>query len=73
VQINDLVLERAEALWPDMGGLRAISKAKFKRPIRPKETLHLTISRKPQTPEIRYRIEVNEALCSSGILLLSRS
>jgi 4-coumarate--CoA ligase (photoactive yellow protein activation family) len=71
VQINDLVIGRVEATWPEIGGLRSIVKAKFKRPIRPKETVDLTIRRRAGAPEIRFQITVGDSVCSNGTLLFA--
>lgn len=69
VQINDLVIGRVEMTWPEIGSLRAIVKAKFRRPIRPKETVDLTIRRRAGASEIRFQIAVGDSVCSSGTLL----
>ena len=71
VQINELVLERSEAVWSDLGHLQRIARLKFQRIIGPGDTLQLELRRKQGTRELRFRIASGNNPCASGSLFFS--
>ncbi len=68
VQVNELVLERAEAVWPDLGHLQRIERLKFQHPIRPGDSIRLELRRRIGSIQIRFRLMLKETACASGVL-----
>jgi acyl-coenzyme A synthetase/AMP-(fatty) acid ligase/3-hydroxymyristoyl/3-hydroxydecanoyl-(acyl carrier protein) dehydratase len=71
VQVNELVLERCEAVWSDLGPLQRIARLKFQRTIGPGEVLRLELRRKQGTRELRFRIASGDNPCASGSFLFA--
>jgi 4-coumarate--CoA ligase (photoactive yellow protein activation family) len=71
VQLNELVLERAENAWPDLGHLQRIDRLKFQHPIRPGDSIRLELRRRLDSTQIRFRISLGERPCASGVLLFA--
>lgn len=70
-QVSELVLERAETVWPDLGHLQRIDRLKFQHPIRPGDAIHLQLRRRLDSAQIRFRISLAETPCTSGVLLFA--
>lgn len=71
VQVNEIVLEQSEAVWPDLGPLKRIARLKFQRTIGPGEVLRLELRRKRGTREMRFHITSGDNPCASGSLLFA--
>ena len=67
VQLHE-VLQLAATIWPDLAGLRRISRAKFRRPIRPGDQLSLRLTRTLGTRKMSFEYLRSGICCSSGIL-----
>ncbi len=59
------------AIWPDLAGLRRISRAKFRRPIRPADALELVLRRTVGTPRVQFEYLRGGEACSGGVLELA--
>jgi len=68
VQVNELVVERTEAVWSDLGRLKQIARLKFQRTIGPGEVIQLELRRRQGTRELRFRIASGGNPCASGSL-----
>lgn len=64
----DLASSQARAGWDDLHSLARVLKLKFKRPIRPGESVVLELRRKGERARVDFRIEAEEGLASSGSL-----
>lgn len=73
VQIDRLVLPYARANWPDLGGVRAIRRIKFKKPITPEQRLRINVHR--DGTQVRFRISWEagrDLVFSEGTLVLEK-
>jgi hypothetical protein len=68
VILNNLVLAECRRAWPDLPGLRRISRLKFRRPIHPGAALSLRLVRKPEQPSIDFEVASAGENCNSGTL-----
>ncbi len=73
VQVNDLVLEHAALVFPDLLHLQQVSRLKFKHPIRPADVLTLRLCRTQEAQSLSFALHVGEVECSSGVLEFARS
>jgi 3-hydroxymyristoyl/3-hydroxydecanoyl-(acyl carrier protein) dehydratase len=71
VQVNELVLEQTEAVWPDLGALQRVARLKFQRTIGPGEVLRLELRRKPGARELRFSIASGDNRCASGSMFFA--
>jgi acyl-coenzyme A synthetase/AMP-(fatty) acid ligase len=66
VQLSQLVLVECQRLWPELGGLRRLSRVKFQRPIGVSERLTLRLKRADQS--VSYELINGGVKCSTGTL-----
>ena len=64
----DLASSQARAGWDDLHSLARVLRLKFKRPIRPGESVVLELRRKDDRARVEFRIEAEDGLASSGVL-----
>ena len=55
-------------VWPDVGALRRVTKAKFRKPIRPLDPLRLKLRKKRGERKATFRYLRDDGTCSSGTL-----
>ncbi len=67
VQLHE-VLRHTATIWPDLTALRRVTGAKFRRPIRPLDSLRLRLERTPGSAKARFTFVRGEETCSSGVL-----
>lgn len=72
VQLQIVAIGQIEAAWPDLEGLREITKLKFVRPVRPDDRLALVIERATGSGSVRFAISRDGDPCSSGTLTFAR-
>lgn len=68
VQLGVLVMGQCRLAWPDLGGLRRLSRVKFRKPIRGGDAVVLRIDRALPGHSVTYSIERAGQPCSSGTL-----
>ena len=70
VQLSQLVLAECRRLWPELGGLRRLSRVKFQRPIGVSEQLTLRLRRTatPESCSVSYELIDSGVKCSTGTL-----
>jgi acyl-coenzyme A synthetase/AMP-(fatty) acid ligase len=68
VQVNDLVLRRIHARWPDLRHLRRITALKFRSPIHPGDTVAVNITRS-ESSRVAFQIQRGGGTVSSGTLI----
>jgi acyl-coenzyme A synthetase/AMP-(fatty) acid ligase/3-hydroxymyristoyl/3-hydroxydecanoyl-(acyl carrier protein) dehydratase len=66
VILNNLVLAECQRAWPDLPGLRRVSRLKFRRPIHPGAALSLRLVR--QKRSIDFELASAGKSCNSGTL-----
>jgi 3-hydroxymyristoyl/3-hydroxydecanoyl-(acyl carrier protein) dehydratase len=71
VQVRE-ALRLVAAVWPDLEGLRRITRAKFQRPIRPSDVLHMYLTRVRGTSKAAFEFRRQGDTCSSGTLEFER-
>jgi 3-hydroxymyristoyl/3-hydroxydecanoyl-(acyl carrier protein) dehydratase len=64
----ELAAEHAHRAWDDLRQLRRVVKLKFKRPIRPGETVTLALRRKAAQTKVSFEFAADGGLASSGVL-----
>ncbi len=69
VQLHGLVLRQSRRLWPELGAPRKVLKLKFKRIIKPRDTICLRLQREAGKPRVDFEILHGEAACASGTLV----
>ena len=67
VQLRE-VLRHTAAIWPDLPALRRVTGAKFRRPIRPRDSLRLRLERTRGSEKARFTFVRGNEICSSGVL-----
>ncbi len=67
VQLHE-VLRLVTATWPDLVGLRRITRAKFQKPIRPSDALGVRLTRVRGAKKATYEYRREDETCSSGTL-----
>jgi 3-hydroxymyristoyl/3-hydroxydecanoyl-(acyl carrier protein) dehydratase len=72
VQIQE-VLRLVTATWPDLAGLRRITRAKFQKPIRPSDALRVRLMRVRGAKKATYEYRRGGETCSSGTLEFARA
>jgi len=60
---------RARMAWRALGELKMVQRLKFKRPIRPGETVQLKVDHVPRSPRAEFQYSVDGAICAEGSLL----
>lgn len=68
VQLDVVLLERVERLWPDLGHLTTASRLKFKTPIRPEDEVTVQLHRPDGVPRVQFTIDKEGEVCASGTL-----
>ncbi len=71
VQLTNLAVPEIRERWPDLGVLRSLARIKFRRPIRPDETIVLLLERSEHQPSVSFQIARRGEPCSSGTLLFA--
>ena len=69
VQLDGLVLQQIERIWPELGSPRQVLRLKFKRPVRPGERLELRLHMDASRPAVTFRIDGRAGPCASGTLV----
>ncbi len=67
VQLHDLVLRPVLAQWPQLGGLRKILRLKFRRPVRPGDTI--TVDLRRDEGRVSFEIRSTRGPVSGGGLV----
>lgn len=67
-QISDIVVDRVEALWPELGAPVEIPRMKFSLPIRPGDDLDVTLTHRTGEESVRFSITVKGEPASAGQL-----
>jgi acyl-coenzyme A synthetase/AMP-(fatty) acid ligase len=68
VQLSQLVLVECQRLWPELGGLRRLSRVKFQRPIGATEKLTLRLTRQRASQSVSYELFDAGRKSSTGTL-----
>jgi 3-hydroxymyristoyl/3-hydroxydecanoyl-(acyl carrier protein) dehydratase len=66
VQLHE-ALRFTATVWPDLTGLRRVTRAKFRRPIRPLDTLRLRLERTRGAGKASFAFVRGDEICSSGV------
>ena len=61
------VLQLMATTWPDLTGLRRVTRAKFRRPIRPLDSLRLRLERNRGAGKASFAFVRGDEICSSGV------
>ena len=61
-------LTYAGEIWPDLPGLRRVTQAKFRKPIRPEDVLRLRLQRRSGARSVAFEYQRAGVSCSSGVL-----
>lgn len=69
VQVQVLVVGQARKAWPELGAPRELRRLKFTRPIRPDESLQLSLTRSSDAARVDFQITAGNEPCASGTLL----
>ncbi len=72
VQLRE-VLWHTTTIWPDLTALRRVTGAKFRRPIRPLDSLRLRLERTRGSAKARFTFVRGNETCSSGVLDFAHS
>lgn len=70
-QLVALVLDRARALWPELGAPTRVGRLKFKQPIGPGDALRLILEREDGGgggPRVHFRLEREGQACTVGVM-----
>ena len=67
VQLWEVQLH-ARDIWPDLITPQRVTKAKFRRPIRPENRLLLRLKRQGETRRASFEYRRDGELCSSGVM-----
>lgn len=70
LQLKELVLPLVRRAFPELGGVRGLSRVKFNGRIVPQDALEIALERPGPAPRIRFEIRRGADLCSSGLLEL---
>lgn len=70
VQLRE-VTRMISSIWPGIGLLRGIVRAKFRRPIRPADQLLVRLRRQEGSDKVSFEYLRNGDPCSSGVLDVS--
>lgn len=65
-QLDALVVTAIQEAWPSLGRLERLTRLKFRRVVPPGARLRLHLERSANT--VRFEIELDDQLCSSGSL-----
>ena len=68
VQLWEVQLHVRE-IWPDLAIPRRITRAKFRRPIRPEDLLRLRLQRTDAGLQASFEFRRDDEICSSGVML----
>lgn len=68
VILEKIVIAESRRAWPDLPGLRSLSRLKFRRPILPGDAITLNLVRRPHEPCIDFEIASNGTICNMGTL-----
>jgi acyl-coenzyme A synthetase/AMP-(fatty) acid ligase len=68
VQLNQLVMAECRRLWPELGGLRRLSRVKFRKPIGAGDRIALRLKREHAALAVSYEITRAGESCGSGML-----
>jgi acyl-CoA synthetase (AMP-forming)/AMP-acid ligase II len=68
-QLDGLIARQVERLWPDAGALRAVSRLKFSRVIRPGDRISVLLERDGARGVVAFSIDAREGRCASGTLV----
>ena len=68
VQLELIVAAQIRRSWPELGAVRRLTRVKFRRPIRPGQTLILELTR--TAASVSYALLRDAEICSSGTLEL---
>jgi acyl-CoA synthetase (AMP-forming)/AMP-acid ligase II/3-hydroxymyristoyl/3-hydroxydecanoyl-(acyl carrier protein) dehydratase len=68
VQLNQLVMAECRRLWPELGGLRRLSRVKFRKRIGKGDRIALRMRREHEGRAVSYEITRAGESCSSGTL-----
>ncbi len=60
-------------VWPDLESLRGVTRAKFRRPIRPGDELRVRFRRTPGAARASFEYRRQQESCSSGVLEFAKS
>ena len=66
VQLHE-VLRLTATIWPNLTALRRITGAKFRRPIRPLDSLRLRLERTRGATKTRFTFVRGDEICSLGV------
>jgi acyl-coenzyme A synthetase/AMP-(fatty) acid ligase len=69
VQLNQLVMAECRRLWPELGGLRRLSRVKFRKRIGTGDRIALRLKREHAGRAVGYEITSAGESCSSGTLV----
>ena len=67
VQLWEVQLH-ARAIWPDLITPKRVTKAKFRRPIRPENRLLLHLRRTGEKSRVSFEYRRDDERCSSGVM-----
>ena len=69
-QLVALVLDRVQALWPELGEPTRVGRLKFKQPIAPGDALGLTVEleRGEGAPRVHFQIDREGQACTLGVM-----
>ncbi len=70
-QLQVLVVEQAHKAWPELGAPREVRRLKFTRPIRPDDSLQLSLVRGTESPRVDFHITASGESCASGTLVFA--
>jgi 4-coumarate--CoA ligase (photoactive yellow protein activation family) len=68
VQLELIVVAQLRRAWPELGAVLRVTRLKFRRPIRPEQTLLLELVR--DGAQVSFSLSRGAEICSSGTLLL---
>jgi 3-hydroxymyristoyl/3-hydroxydecanoyl-(acyl carrier protein) dehydratase len=70
-QLDGIVLVQIARLWPELGHPRRLERIKFRRPIRPGDSLTLVLRRDSATGRVGFTIRRGDETCASGTLFFT--
>ncbi len=68
VQLELIVVAQLRRVWPELGAVLRVTRLKFRKPIRPEQTLVLELTR--DGASVSFALSRGDQVCSSGTLLL---
>ncbi|HEY3452077.1 MAG TPA: AMP-binding protein [Myxococcales bacterium] len=69
VQLQNLVLQNARRLWPDLKSVRKVRKLQFKRITQPRQTVVLTLKRPAGKPQVDFELTREGGPTACGTLV----